>query len=251
MTTATKTNAALAAPIHHPKAPTSASSSNTSERIPKTGYGSESEADDEAATLNPATDLGRINRASAKNAIKLQKIGPRMMPQLVKVEVSKLRNDYVLEELYSMYMRRKTNLKRGLNPLKVGKFARILEYLLEEEETTSMVQKTENNPTIVTIICTQIEDECIVYIKSASRVSITNQSKIDIVFLLHTEAIQNTHDVSESSFTNESTSTTTSKLQEDHGINIFTARRLLFSIPNESQEKKKHKQQDYSDADAN
>ncbi|KAL2495753.1 Uncharacterized protein Fot_39510 [Forsythia ovata] len=103
----------------------------------------------------------------------------------------------------------------------------------------------------MTTLRTQIEDECTVYIKSASRVSITNQSTVDIVFFLHTDAIQNTHDVLESSFTNESISTTTSKLQEDHVSNISTARRLLFSASNESQEKKKHKQLEDSDANAN
>ncbi|KAL2556685.1 Peter Pan-like protein [Forsythia ovata] len=59
---------------------------DVSDFVTKAGYGSESEADDEAATVNLATDLGRINQASAKSAIKLQEIGPRMILQLVKVE---------------------------------------------------------------------------------------------------------------------------------------------------------------------
>lgn len=54
--------------------------------ICRAGYGSESEADDEAATVTLATDLGRVNRASTKSAVKLQEIGPRMTLQLIKIE---------------------------------------------------------------------------------------------------------------------------------------------------------------------
>lgn len=42
--------------------------------------------DDEAATVDLASDLGRVNRASTKSAVKLQEIGPRMTLQLIKVE---------------------------------------------------------------------------------------------------------------------------------------------------------------------
>ncbi|KAJ7977568.1 PETER PAN-like protein [Quillaja saponaria] len=54
--------------------------------VTKAGYGSESEADEEAATVTLPTDLGRINRASTKSAVKLQEIGPRMTLQLIKAE---------------------------------------------------------------------------------------------------------------------------------------------------------------------
>jgi ribosome biogenesis protein SSF1/2 len=33
-----------------------------------------------------ASDLGRINQASTKSAVKLQEIGPRMTLQLIKIE---------------------------------------------------------------------------------------------------------------------------------------------------------------------
>ncbi|XP_022899071.1 peter Pan-like protein [Olea europaea var. sylvestris] len=59
---------------------------DVSDFVTKAGYGSESEADDEAATVSLATDLGRVNRASNKSAVKLQEIGPRMTLQLIKVE---------------------------------------------------------------------------------------------------------------------------------------------------------------------
>ncbi|KAL2535290.1 Peter Pan-like protein [Forsythia ovata] len=59
---------------------------DVSDFVTKAGYGSESEADDEAATVSLATDLGRVNRASNKSAIKLQEIGPRLTLELIKIE---------------------------------------------------------------------------------------------------------------------------------------------------------------------
>lgn len=59
---------------------------DVSDFVTKAGYGSESEADDEAATVTLPSDLGRVNRASTKSAVKLQEIGPRMTLQLMKVE---------------------------------------------------------------------------------------------------------------------------------------------------------------------
>lgn len=59
---------------------------DVSDFVIKAGYGSESEADDEAATVTLASDLGRGNRASTKSAVKLQEIGPRMTLQLIRVE---------------------------------------------------------------------------------------------------------------------------------------------------------------------
>lgn len=52
----------------------------------RAGYGSESEADEEAATVILPSDIGRVNRASTKSAVKLQEVGPRMTLQLIKVE---------------------------------------------------------------------------------------------------------------------------------------------------------------------
>nr|XP_027114000.1 peter Pan-like protein [Coffea arabica] len=59
---------------------------DVSDFVTKAGYGSESEADDEAATVSLAADLGRANRVSTKSAVKLQEIGPRMTLQLMKIE---------------------------------------------------------------------------------------------------------------------------------------------------------------------
>lgn len=52
----------------------------------RAGYGSESEAEDDAATVQLSSDIGHLNYKSQKNAVKLQEIGPRMTMQLVKVE---------------------------------------------------------------------------------------------------------------------------------------------------------------------
>ncbi|KAJ8749560.1 hypothetical protein K2173_026209 [Erythroxylum novogranatense] len=59
---------------------------DVSDYVTKAGYGSESEADDEAATVTLTSDLNRVNKASTKSAVKLQEIGPRMTLQLVKIE---------------------------------------------------------------------------------------------------------------------------------------------------------------------
>ncbi|KAF6177116.1 hypothetical protein GIB67_005104 [Kingdonia uniflora] len=57
-----------------------------SDFVTRTIYGSESEADDEAATVSLTNDHGRVNRASNKSAVRLQEIGPRMTLQLIKIE---------------------------------------------------------------------------------------------------------------------------------------------------------------------
>ncbi|KAM3292074.1 hypothetical protein ACQJBY_036161 [Aegilops geniculata] len=59
---------------------------DVSDYVTKAGYGSESEPDDEAATVSLASDIDKLNRASRKSAVRLQEIGPRMTMRLVKVE---------------------------------------------------------------------------------------------------------------------------------------------------------------------
>ncbi|GAU27367.1 hypothetical protein TSUD_55200 [Trifolium subterraneum] len=59
---------------------------DVSDFVTKAGYGSESEADDEAATVTLSSNIGRVNRASNKSAVRLQEIGPRMTLQLVRIE---------------------------------------------------------------------------------------------------------------------------------------------------------------------
>ncbi|CAN0889329.1 Peter Pan-like protein [Linum grandiflorum] len=59
---------------------------DVSDFVTKAGYGSESEGDEEAATVTMPCDLGRVNRVASKSAVKLQEIGPRMSLQIMKVE---------------------------------------------------------------------------------------------------------------------------------------------------------------------
>ncbi|KAM7527060.1 hypothetical protein LguiB_030470 [Lonicera macranthoides] len=72
--------------VQNHQVPNLGSLQDVSDFVTKAGYGSESEADDEAATVSLPSDLGRINRASTKSAVKLQEIGPRMTLQLIKIE---------------------------------------------------------------------------------------------------------------------------------------------------------------------
>ncbi|WVZ56892.1 hypothetical protein U9M48_007360 [Paspalum notatum var. saurae] len=59
---------------------------DVSDYVTKAGYGSESEADDEAATVSLPSDVDKLNQASRKSAVRLQEIGPRITMRLVKVE---------------------------------------------------------------------------------------------------------------------------------------------------------------------
>ncbi|KAF2315434.1 hypothetical protein GH714_039228 [Hevea brasiliensis] len=62
--------------VQNHQAPDLRSLQDVSDFVTKAGYGSESEADDEAATVTLASDLGRVNRASTKSAVKLRKLDP-------------------------------------------------------------------------------------------------------------------------------------------------------------------------------
>ncbi|KAK8933640.1 Peter Pan-like protein [Platanthera zijinensis] len=59
---------------------------DVSDFVTKATYGSESEADEESATVSLTSDFGRVNRASMKSAVRLQEIGPRLTLKLVKIE---------------------------------------------------------------------------------------------------------------------------------------------------------------------
>ncbi|OVA02640.1 Brix domain [Macleaya cordata] len=72
--------------VQNHQAPNLSTLQDVSDFVTKAGYGSESEADDDAATVSLASDIGRVNRASTKSAVKLQEIGPRMKLQLIKIE---------------------------------------------------------------------------------------------------------------------------------------------------------------------
>ena len=69
----------------------------------RAGYGSESEADEEAATVTLTSDLSRVNRAATKSAVKLQEIGPRMTLQLIKIEGGLCSGEVMFSE-YGMFI---------------------------------------------------------------------------------------------------------------------------------------------------
>ncbi|MFS7994309.1 putative Brix domain-containing protein [Helianthus anomalus] len=72
--------------VQNHKVPDLRSLQDVSDFITKAGYGSESEGDEEGATVSLASDVGRVNKASTKSAVKLQEIGPRMTLELIKIE---------------------------------------------------------------------------------------------------------------------------------------------------------------------
>lgn len=72
--------------VQHRKIPDLRGLNDVSEFLTRAGYVSESEAEDEAATVQLASDIGRLNHNSQQSAVKLHEIGPRMSLQLVKVE---------------------------------------------------------------------------------------------------------------------------------------------------------------------
>ncbi|GAB4829916.1 hypothetical protein Ancab_019562 [Ancistrocladus abbreviatus] len=85
---------------------------DVSDFVTRAGYGSESEADDEAATVTLASDLGRVNQASSKSAVKLQEIGPRMTLELIKLEEGLCSGD-VLFSAYGSGSHKKTDENEG------------------------------------------------------------------------------------------------------------------------------------------
>ncbi|XP_078160213.1 PETER PAN-like protein [Carex rostrata] len=71
---------------------------DVSEFLTKAGYGSESEVDEEAATVSLSTDIDRVNKASNKSAVRLQEIGPRLTLRLVKVEEGLCSGNVIFDE---------------------------------------------------------------------------------------------------------------------------------------------------------
>ncbi len=66
--------------------------------ISRSGYGSESEAEDQAAKVELPDEYGKGNHASQQSAVKLHEVGPRMTLQLVKVEEGLCDGDVMFHE---------------------------------------------------------------------------------------------------------------------------------------------------------
>ncbi|KAI4341681.1 hypothetical protein MLD38_026375 [Melastoma candidum] len=86
---------------------------DVSDFVTKAGYGSESEADDEAATVTLASDLGRVNQAASKSAVKLQEIGPRMTLHLVKIEEGLCSGGVIFNEYGNPSEKKREDPKEG------------------------------------------------------------------------------------------------------------------------------------------
>ncbi|KAK8650674.1 hypothetical protein V6N13_140302 [Hibiscus sabdariffa] len=86
---------------------------DVSDFVTKAGYGSESEADEEAATVTLTSDLSRVNRASTKSAVKLQEIGPRMTLQLTKIEGGLCSGEIMFSEYGNGGDKRKADSEEG------------------------------------------------------------------------------------------------------------------------------------------
>ncbi|XP_050236666.1 peter Pan-like protein [Mercurialis annua] len=71
---------------------------DVSDFITKAGYGSESEADEEASIVTLTSDLSRVIKASTKSAVRLQELGPRMTLQLIKIEEGLCSGDVIFNE---------------------------------------------------------------------------------------------------------------------------------------------------------
>ncbi|XP_059623140.1 peter Pan-like protein isoform X3 [Cornus florida] len=84
---------------------------DVSDFVTKAGYGSESEVDDEAATVTLESDLGRVNRASTKSAVKLQEVGPRMTLQLIKIEEGLCAGGVIFSEYGNSGEKKKTEFQ--------------------------------------------------------------------------------------------------------------------------------------------
>ncbi|KAH6813946.1 PETER PAN-like protein [Perilla frutescens var. frutescens] len=89
--------------VQNHQVPDLSSLKDVSEFLTRAGYGSESEVDDEAATVSLPADLGRVNRASNKSAVKLQEIGPRMTLQLVRIEEGLCSGGVIFSEFGKSY----------------------------------------------------------------------------------------------------------------------------------------------------
>ncbi|KAF5777912.1 putative Brix domain-containing protein [Helianthus annuus] len=99
--------------VQNHKVPDLRSLQDVSDFITKAGYGSESEGDEEGATVSLASDVGRVNKASTKSAVKLQEIGPRMTLELIKIE------DGLCSGTIIFGKSRRTMMKKNLKEVKM------------------------------------------------------------------------------------------------------------------------------------
>lgn len=98
--------------VQNHKVPDLRNLQDVSDFVTKAGYGSESEGDEEAATVTLSSDIGRANRGSTKSAVKLQEIGPRMTMQLVKVEEGLCSGGIIFSEYENVDGKKEKEMKK-------------------------------------------------------------------------------------------------------------------------------------------
>ncbi|KAL2549549.1 Replication factor-A C terminal domain-containing protein [Forsythia ovata] len=103
----------------------------------------------------------------------------------------------------------------------------------------------EDRPNNIPVFRTHIEDEHVVYVKSASRATIPNQTLFDVIFILDPDTVIKETEALEFLSTNkQSSSLSISTIPGEQEGNNSSVRRVLFGSSSEPQEKKKQKQEE-------
>ncbi|KAL2546529.1 Replication factor-A C terminal domain-containing protein [Forsythia ovata] len=103
----------------------------------------------------------------------------------------------------------------------------------------------EDRPNNIPVFRTHIEDEHVVYVKSANRATIPNQTLFDVIFILDPDTVIKETEALEFLSTNkQSSSLSISTIPREQEGNNSSVRRVLFGASSEPQEKKKQKQEE-------
>ncbi|KAL2510336.1 Uncharacterized protein Fot_33983 [Forsythia ovata] len=102
----------------------------------------------------------------------------------------------------------------------------------------------EDRPNNVPVFCTHIEYEHVVYVKSANRGTIPNQTLFDVIFILDSVTVIKATKAFEFPLTNKQSSSLSISTIPGEESNSSSVRRVLFGTSSEPQEKKKQKQEE-------
>lgn len=82
----------------------------------RSGYGSESEVEDETSKVELADEFGKGNHAAHQSSVKLHEVGPRMSLQLVKVEEGLCSGPVMFHEYGKIFLSRELlSCRKGLD----------------------------------------------------------------------------------------------------------------------------------------
>ncbi|KAL2480108.1 replication protein A 70 kDa DNA-binding subunit B-like [Abeliophyllum distichum] len=140
-------------------------------------------------------------------------------------------------------------------PIIVGKHLRVTSFNVIGEAVEKffdccaeelMHQDTmEDRPNNVPVFRTHIEDEHVVYVKSANRATIPNQTLFDVIFILDpVTVIKETKALEFPSTNKQSSSLFISTIPREEESDNSSVRRVLFGASSDPQEKKKQKQEE-------